>query len=486
MIYNVDPQLSQWNVGRSIKVGDTNATHVLFACQGDSKGPKVEIVDGEAKIPDYLLQTGKTLIVYLMLDGVTLESKSFPVAKQPRPEDYVYEEDQRNYIYELITNAENATNEAITAAENAKRAIASATVATENANVATNNANLAADSANKAAIQAAHTAKSLMVVGNAKGAAIALDNAIDQFLVGCKIFGKTIPVDLVSVGDSGSITVNVTGKNLWDHSNDTVNMSDVSGWATTIWRNAAVAKTLRPNNTYTMKCTVTCLSVPNYASVYSDQCGFVLYQGVGKHIFMAVNIGKGVLKPGEKRVLQGTFTTPETIGGECVVMLYTQRFLQEDGKAVLASVRFDDVQIEIGGMATEYEPYKGQSITVSTPNGLGSVPGVAQDEINLTTGERIERTAVIDSYAGEVIPGAYISSTGELSNGATVRYVLNTPVVTPLSEEELAAYASLHTYKGNTTVFNDAGAYMELEYVTDAKKYIDSKISSAILQATVE
>ena len=67
-----------------------------------------------------------------------------------------------------------------------------------------------------------------------------------------------------------------------------------------------------------------------------------------------------------------------------------------------------------------------------------------------------------------------------------VQYPLATPIETPLSEEELAAYASLHTYRDSTTVSNDAGAYMELEYVMDSKKYIDSKLSSAIHTATVE
>lgn len=68
----------------------------------------------------------------------------------------------------------------------------------------------------------------------------------------------------------------------------------------------------------------------------------------------------------------------------------------------------------------------------------------------------------------------------------SVYYALNTPIETPLTEEEIAAYSALHTYKNSTTVSNDAGAWMELEYVMDSKKYIDSMISSAILEATVE
>ena len=58
-------------------------------------------------------------------------------------------------------------------------------------------------------------------------------------------------------------------------------------------------------------------------------------------------------------------------------------------------------------------------------------------------------------------------------------YQLATPIETPLSEEELAAYAALHTYRDSTTVSNDAGAYMELEYVMDAKKYIDSLLKAS-------
>ena len=68
-----------------------------------------------------------------------------------------------------------------------------------------------------------------------------------------------------------------------------------------------------------------------------------------------------------------------------------------------------------------------------------------------------------------------------------VVYPLATPIETPLSAEEIAAYSALYTYRDNTTVSNDAGAWMELEYVMDSKKYIDSLIAGgSILPATVE
>lgn len=122
MIQIAGSHLSQWDVGRSVSVSDSKATHVHFANQGDSKAPIIKIENGEAKIPDYLLQTGKALNAYAVLDGVTLESRSFAVCKRERPENYVYEDDRRNYIYELITRAEDAVENANQAAQKANEA----------------------------------------------------------------------------------------------------------------------------------------------------------------------------------------------------------------------------------------------------------------------------------------------------------------------------------------------------------------------------
>ena len=55
---------------------------------------------------------------------------------------------------------------------------------------------------------------------------------------------------------------------------------------------------------------------------------------------------------------------------------------------------------------------------------------------------------------------------------------LATPIETPLPAEELAAYAALHTNYPNTTILNDGGAGMEVNYVADTKLYIDNKINA--------
>ncbi len=58
------------------------------------------------------------------------------------------------------------------------------------------------------------------------------------------------------------------------------------------------------------------------------------------------------------------------------------------------------------------------------------------------------------------------------NNNVTVKYILETPIRTPLSPEEITAYKALHTYSPNTTIVNDGGCGMSVEYVADTKTYI--------------
>lgn len=71
-------------------------------------------------------------------------------------------------------------------------------------------------------------------------------------------------------------------------------------------------------------------------------------------------------------------------------------------------------------------------------------------------------------------------------NPITIVYDIATETETPLTAEEINAYAALLTYKDHTTVFSDGLAYMKLEYVMDAKKYIDGLFAGTIIPATVE
>lgn len=122
MIEIVDSELNQWDTGRFVAVKGIDASHLHFANAGDSKAVIMQIPGAVTAIPNFLLQTGKQLCVYAVENGITVESAVFPVRKRPRPENYVYEDDQRNYIYELIQSVEEATAEAERVAEELRTA----------------------------------------------------------------------------------------------------------------------------------------------------------------------------------------------------------------------------------------------------------------------------------------------------------------------------------------------------------------------------
>lgn len=147
------------------------------------------------------------------------------------------------------------------------------------------------------------------------------------------------------------------------------------------------------------------------------------------------------------------------------------------------SATISEIMINAGSVALPYEPYKTQqSVHLSTPNGLAGLKvssgGNYTDESGQQwicdeivrnergTGKRIQRIGIIESYASETINTAYMSTTGQLTEGATVLYVLDDVIETDLSTEEIAALSDLHTYYPTTTISNDAGCDMTVAYVT--------------------
>lgn len=65
-------------------------------------------------------------------------------------------------------------------------------------------------------------------------------------------------------------------------------------------------------------------------------------------------------------------------------------------------------------------------------------------------------------------------------NPMTLIYAIANPIETPLSEEEIAAYRTLHTYDGATVVSTaEDVAGLEVKYVADTQKYIDNRLTAA-------
>lgn len=59
---------------------------------------------------------------------------------------------------------------------------------------------------------------------------------------------------------------------------------------------------------------------------------------------------------------------------------------------------------------------------------------------------------------------SFLSEKYTSGNPVRVYYILATPIETDLPAEEIAAYKALHTYTPNTSVGNDAGAWMKVGY----------------------
>ena len=329
---------------------------------------------------------------------------------------------------EATSNAYTATGHANNAAERANNAADSATIATQNANAAaasaneaSQNATMAANNANKAA----HTAKNLMVVGEAKGSTIELDDAIDQYLVGLRIYGKTTqngtptpdsPVDLLSVGDSGNITVNVTGNN------DAQSM-------TVLTPNGLPGIPVATDGNYTDA---------NGQQWICDEIDFVN----GTYI-----------KRIDKIVFDGSADES------------WKAYSTEDNRSFYVDVSKSALGMHLS-VCSHFE-------NVENSWGTGN---------SQRTGIYSDHTSNVRKYFRP--PNKTIMEVDQWNdwlseNPTTFVYVMANVVETPLSEEELAAYASLHTCKDHITVSNDTGAWMELEYVMDAKKYIDSLVGQS-------
>ena len=576
MIEIIGTELYQWDTGRSVRITGIEVDKVHFANKGDSKAVIMDIVDSQAMIPDYLLQTGKQLCVYAVANGVTIESKTFSVKNRERPEGYVYDDDQRNYIYELIRSAEDATeaanlasaaatvaaNQAIDAAQQAEdRVDIAVSQAMQDVNTFIGHANdvaavamesagdadRAAEAATQAATRAAQTAKSLMVVGKVSGTSIHLDDAIDQFLVGGRIFGKTtqagtptpdVPVDLVSTLDGGSLSIHVNSKNLFtgwiDGGINPDNGVDIAG---------GVRRRTDYLPIFIQGQTITISGIPstlyNMAAFYD-----------ANKVYISRSAGNG-----------SAYRTYSVPAGAKYFRISVYESASTTGSIAEVDAMANKTMIEAGSTVTGYERGKPvQAATISSLNGLRGIPVTSGgnytdangqqwicDEIDFARGVYVQRIGQVtltgdESWLGYFVGGVtnqfhtaypvlhmqsescamceyykpitindrggnfgtvYTYANGLAFNtqecatidewkallaerNTTVLYILATPVEIHLSEDEIAAFNALRTYRGNTTISNDASAHMEIEYVMDAKKYIDGLMTGAILPATVE
>lgn len=121
-------------------------------------------------------------------------------------------------------------------------------------------------------------------------------------------------------------------------------------------------------------------------------------------------------------------------------------------------------QLEYGGVSTSYEQYKlPQTVTLTS-----DLPLTKWDKLEKRNGQWgwVYKSAEIESYTDESVPGEYYSTTGQLSVGAQVWYETATKTFVPLSSEEQKQMNALHTFRPTTVLSNDCGCNMGLTYKT--------------------
>ena len=208
------------------------------------------------------------------------------------------------------------------------------------------------------------------IVCEASGEVISAADASDRPLKGLSIYGKTVqngtpspenPAPLESVGAGGAIRVTVAGKNLFDESNFLeMGFSKVGEHEYYHDRIFAAAGAIFTNT----------LGVSGSFAI----SGKLKYQDVGNgssglYAMIYYTDGTTHLLYPTKGIYDAYFDYAVTTNADKTVDYIAFTF---GSGAVNTHVK--DFQIEHSPVATAHEPYKGQTLTASTPNGLPGIP----------------------------------------------------------------------------------------------------------------
>ena len=107
----------------------------------------------------------------------------------------------------------------------------------------------------------------------------------------------------------------------------------------------------------------------------------------------------------------------------------------------------------------------------------GSKPGAGASSFSKAIIFNFSGTGIVTVERNPAEAKAWFKAQYDNGTPVVVRYVLATPIERPLTKEELAQFAALHTNYPTTTILNDEGVGMEVSYVADTKNYIDKKFN---------
>ena len=382
------------------------------------------------------------------------------------------------------------------------------------------------------------------IICDSYGEVVAVNDAAKRPLQGLTVYGKTTqngtpspesPVPLESVGDSGSIGVTVTGKNLFALYKYGGSLA-VNGVTVTVNNDG----TILMNGTATADSWVEVLY--GFMSATNQRTDKLVYLNPDSDYVLSRTDISGSLTGKASVSVQITDSSNISLPSTDKYVVFKgdgvyRGWIRLYNGAVFDNYKFA-VQLEVGSAATAYEkPVAHQTLTASVPNGLHGIGEVKDykdytngvyvqkmkfhtfdgtESIDLITSNNQFRWRVADikpstsnAVAGHILCSSYhvypfdmaskvdigvFASTAEQIRfkntnytnaedfkasliGQTIVYELAKPIEMPIPAEEMLQYSTLHTNKPNTTVFNDAGAEMAVSYVADTKLYIDNKFT---------
>lgn len=143
-----------------------------------------------------------------------------------------------------------------------------------------------------------------------------------------------------------------------------------------------------------------------------------------------------------------------------------------------AVVTLTNLQLESGFTATPYEPYQGSTYGITFPAEAGTVYGGTLDVVR---GVLTVTHGMIASYAGETLPGEWISDLDVYADGTTpttgaqVVYQLATPTTYTLTPQEIK------TLLGTNNIWADTGD-TAVTYPADTRMFVEQNAPESPVQ----
>lgn len=309
-------------------------------------------------------------------------------------------------------------------------------------------------------------ARQNILIGTETGNPIAVDDAFTAPMLGLTVYGRSTqdgtptpdaPVPIVSAGENGSVAVKVTGANMLEGTKPGVK-STVHGITYTTYENGFLI-TGTATNDFTM------LLHDDVAHPLTHGIYYLTASGLSPSVTLNFYfVGKYSSDVQNQKV---TLTRD---------VEFSLRLQIKKGTTLNTTVQVSLTRNAI----TAYSPYREQLLTLPTPGGLPGIPVASGgsytdstgqqwmcDEVDLERGVRVQR-----------VDKAAFDSTKPL---AEQNAILATPIETPLTPDEIAAYKALTTYGPDTVVQAGDGAGIKLEYQRDvniAIKRIEDAVAS--------